>query len=295
MTIYRPFLKTTRSNLDAALASDAIGTTIQPVWELIPMASATPSADLAQRLAGSSRRVPWRIDARHLAGGEQSTVSVIDAACRASGVTYIPVIAPGATTDDMDAAAAAIDVHGNGLTVRMASPGGRVDIDAATGVARSLDVPPAHVDLVLDCGFIPDAATAALTAGALLVPLHRALARGWRSVTVLSGAFPTAPAGAPRTIPRHDAALFRQLPFAVDFGDFGVAHPVASPADETTVPSLRRNRGNDWIVYRDGEAMPRSGRTSHGLAISDDPSKWAEWSTTHHMAEVRRQLDKGAA
>ncbi|MEQ1702253.1 MAG: hypothetical protein ABMA25_19240, partial [Ilumatobacteraceae bacterium] len=122
----------------------------------------------------------------------------------------------------------------------------------------------------------------------------RAVTQGWRSVTVLAGSFPASPPEVPRAIPRHEAAIFRQLPFHADFGDFGVSHPLPH-ADESPRPTLRWNRGDDWVQYTDPARVPRSVRLTGEFAWGDDPSTWAEWSTSHHLAVVRQRLDRKAA
>ena len=307
MTTYRPFLKTTRGELDAALSIEGIGTTIQPVWELVPTRSESAEAALMRRLSELSLRVPWRIDARYIERAGASCISVIDAACRAHGVTYIPVIDSNPTPDDMAATAAAVADHRSGLTVRIPSPTGPADVDRTAAMIRALGLRPPQADLVVDCGFIADDVAASQTAGKLLIPTYRALTQRWRSVTVLSGAFPATPFGAPAAKPattptmvaRHDAALFRQLPFTVDFGDFGVAHALPSPAENDAPPSLRWNRGDDWVVYGQSDIgrmrLPGAQRSSDRITRSGAPTEWAEWSTSHHLATVRQRLDRNAA
>lgn len=303
MTIYRPFLKTAHNELNAALSSEGIGSTIQPVWELIPAGSGLPMTTLVGRLSDLPEQVPWRIDARYVDEIDQSSISVLDSECRVGGVRYIPVIGPSSKPDDLVAAVVAVAHHRCGLTVRIPSPTGPANVDQAAATVRSLGLRPAQADLVIDCGFIADELTASLTAGRLLIPIHRALTQRWRSVTVLSGAFPSDPTSAagdpPLAIPRHDAAAFRQLPFAVDFGDFGVAHALASSADDDAQPSLRWNRGDDWVMYGPDEIdtarLPPTGRFAAGLTTPSQLSDWAEWSTSHHLATVRQRLDRNAA
>lgn len=294
MTIYRPLLTTKPSELDAALSSEGIGATIQPVWELLPDGSAAPETELVQRLAHCARRVPWRIDGRHLRTAGHSPIAAIDAACRAGEVTFVPVIEATPDDDDLAAAADALAHHGRGLTVRVASPAGPADIERAAATVRALGLRPAHADLVVDCGFVPDALSASLTAGALLIPIYRAVTQGWRSVTVLAGSFPATPPEVPRAIPRHEVAMFRLLPFHVDFGDFGVAHPASPPADDTPT-QLRWNRGDDWVQYTDVTRLPRAIRLAGDPAVASDPAKWAECSTARHLSVVRQRLDRRAA
>ncbi|MEQ1701191.1 MAG: hypothetical protein ABMA25_13845, partial [Ilumatobacteraceae bacterium] len=152
MTIYRPFLTTRPSELDAALTSDGIGTTIQPVWGLVPAASGSPETELVRRLADCTRRVPWRIDARHLTDEPSpiSAISAIDAACRGGGITYVPVIQPNQTPEEMAATVAAVTHHLSGLAVRLPWPAGAADVERAAATVRALGFRPAHADLILD-------------------------------------------------------------------------------------------------------------------------------------------------
>jgi hypothetical protein len=300
MTIYRPFLTATDAEVAAALATDGIGTAIQPVWELTPT-QAEP-ADLVRRLAAAPRPVPWRIDAHRLRHGQRSHVTAIDAACRAGKVAYVPVMSPTSSTRDRAAAATAAAHHRRGVVWRMPLPQGPAEVDAAAAAVRALGLRPAQADLVLDCGYLAHEFDAARTAGALLIPIYRALCQRWRSVTALSGAFPAMPTSGP--VPRHDAAMFRQLPFAVDFGDFGVAHPAPAVADHS--PGLALNRGDDWVVYGPhevdglnasaggGTAAPRAPRPVVRPAPTA-PAEWGQWSTAHHLAMVRHRLDRNAA
>jgi len=250
----------------------------------------------------------------------------VDAACRAAGVGYIPVLPADPAAGDVLAARVAAGFHAGGVVVRVMSPLGvstLADLAQALATVRSLGLRPVQADVVCDCGFIPDTGAAAGAAGALIVQLARALTQGWRSVTALAGAVPATlakvePAGRVR-VGRHDAAMFRQLAFAVDFGDFGLASPQQAPLDSTpAAAALWWNTGDNWVGYpmvglSDSDLYRRvaddgflRGAESAGSAevahraggdgvVSAATSDVLRWATSHHVATVIRRLSRGAA
>lgn len=327
MTTYRPFLKARPGEIAAVISSDHLGTRIQPVWELLSADTGTPTALLATALSSLPHRVPWRIDARYLTTGRRSNISLVDDDCRTAGVTYVPVMSVNPLARDLAAAATAATHHDNGIVVRLTAPMGAAtttDLRHSLATVRAAGLRPSQADLVIDCWYIPDHRSAALTAGALTVPLAFARTQGWRSITVLSGAIPdtvtNTPADAPGVLPRHDADTFLQLAFTADFGDYAIAHPArpATPAHESR-PTICWNIGDDWAIYpahtpakaansnllktcHDMRSNGRLGTTDSTrrqqiatIASHRDPTEWYERATSHHLATVRRRLARGAA
>lgn len=332
MTTYRPFLKARPGEIGAVTSSDHLGTRIQPVWELLPAETGTPTALLATALAALPHRVPWRIDARYLTTGRRSNISLVDDECRAAGVIYIPVVSTNALARDLAAAAAAATHHDSGIVVRLTAPLGAAtttDLRHSLATVRAAGLRPSQADLVIDCWYIPDQRSAALAAGALTVPLAYARTQGWRSITVLSGAIPEPlaglPSGSPGVLPRHDADTFLQLAFTADFGDYAIAHP-SRPAttEQECRPTICWNTGDDWVTCPDhtpeGAANSPTPKTSHDLctnghlgttestrrqqiavgangaiSASGDPTDCYARATSHHLATVQQRLATGAA
>lgn len=333
MTTYRPFLKAKLGELEAVRSSPHIGTSIEPVWELVPSEKGDAVNLLVGSLAASPHRVPWRIDTGHLATGRISNISLVDQSCRTAGIAFVPVLRPDAPEGDLVAAAAAAQHHGRGVLVRlMAADGvlGTADLVQAKATVTALGLSLRQADVVLDCWRVPDDRSASLLAGALMVPLAAAVRQGWRSVTVLAGAFPrtwtNVPLGGPTLLPRHDAELFLQLAVAVDFGDFGVSHP-APPSTNArgSAPNLRWNVGDNWAIYKERDssvgaafspfltvcanvhsnghlrgvrspgAAEISARATGHVVTTGNAMKWPEWGTSHHLAMVRHRLASGTA
>lgn len=333
MTTYRPFLKAKLGELDAVQSSPHIGTSIEPVWELVPVEKGDPVSVLVGGLASSPHRVPWRIDTGYLPTGRTSNLSLVDQACRTAGVAFIPVVRSDANQRDLVAAAGAAQHHGRGVLMRQMARGGATrtaDLSKAKATVRALGLSLRQADLVLDCWHVSDARSASSLAGALMIPLAAAVRQGWRSVTVLAGAFPQTltnlPMGGPTLVPRHEAELFVQLPFAVDFGDFGVSYPApSSTSTRGSKPNLRWNIGDNWAIYQERDssgsatwspsltvcanvqsnghlrgvrspgAAEVSARATGHVVTTGNAMKWPEWGTSHHLATVRHRLANGTA
>jgi Beta protein len=126
-----------------------------------------------------------------------------------------------------------------------------------------------QADLLLDAGAV-DGEVAVLGIARLMTSLLRSLERvdEWRSVTVLSGAFPVDlgwhPPGVVGEYQRCDADMWahvmnrRRLPRKPDYGDYAIAHPIL-PAGSigTPAPELRYTVSDRWLTLRGRRNDPR--------------------------------------
>lgn len=139
-------------------------------------------------------------------------------------------------------------------------------VDALLGRAK-LD--RGQADLLLDAGAV-DGEVAVLGIARLMTSLLKSLDRvdEWRSVTVMSGAFPADlgmyPPGVIGEYQRHDADIWahvmnrRRLPRRPDYGDYAVSHPVLPVGSiGTPAPQLRYTVSDRWLTLRVKRNDPR--------------------------------------
>jgi hypothetical protein len=90
----------------------------------------------------------------------------------------------------------------------------------------------------------------------------------WRSITVLSGAFPADlgmhPAGVVGDYQRYDADIWahvmnrRRLPRKPDYGDYVIAHPILPTGSiGTSTPQLRYTVSDRWLTLHGRRNDPR--------------------------------------
>lgn len=346
MPRYVPILKGRKGELNAlADISLATRSSVVPLIEVTPPSDEPGSSaavkafkDVAQRLADIYSGLPVMLDAglfdldEQRFGSDRTAVGELADWARSTGLDAQPVLRladPEAAQIDAGRAHAE---DGRGLTVRLLAEDldeDAEDVDEAlasviarTGVGRS------DVDLLLDVGAVDG--DIAVRGGAALV---RALVRGlqavdeWRSVTVAAGAFPvdlsqfTAWVVGER--PRFDAQLFdavrsKRLPREVDFGDYGIGHPVlASGQAFLPPPQLRYTTAENWLVLKGRKNDPqgnsqfqkiceliaarpdfvgaRLGKADARIAEGSpqgpgNGTTWRQIGTTHHLDFVAMRL-----
>lgn len=181
-------------------------------------------------------------------------------------------------------------------------------------------------DLVIDAGSVDETIARAIESLVLSTAKEYMALGTWRSVTILSGAFPksikTLPFDQETPIVRADFALWRRLCYrlrrmkiAIAFGDYGMVHPVHVSDGGGSAPkaNLRYTLRRTWQILRREKppAMPvicqrvRTAPYFEGPAFSvgdewihnfagkvaarSGSESWTEAGLSHHMAFAARQ------
>jgi len=175
----------------------------------------------------------------------------------------IPVVTTGSSADFLAAVSAIAAIDGNGVCLRLGGTdfenAGTLSSDVQSIVA-TLGLAPSKMDLVLDLGYV-DGNSATAYAG--FVPLLIASlphVHDWRSLVVLSGAFPQSLSSftpyAPQRLKRHDADLWCRIvgsqPVRIpQYGDYATSHPTpGSPVGYRSAPNIRYTTGGEWYVVK---------------------------------------------
>ena len=215
-----------------------------------------------------SNDVAWRIDARYLSTGRRSGISFVYRACQAAGVMFIPVLHGNPTPDELGGAAAAATHITTASSCVSRHRWVRAQRPSSVMPRRSCGPPASASARPTSCSIAGTWPTHSrpIGLGALAIPLTHAVDQGWRSVTVLAGAFPESltcvPFGSRMLLPRFDAEMFMQLPVAVDYGDFGVEHR-SPPGDTRTEPEPAVEHRRRVAVYKENSATSARTRCRH--------------------------------
>jgi hypothetical protein len=229
--------------------------------------------------------------------------------------------------------AVAVALSGTGVCLRLGSSENDPSADVASALApqvlKAVDLKTTDVDLLIDMWTVMSQRDVERAAPVALEALAWAAANGpWRTVTLLSGAFPdsisTLPKGTATPITRYDAELYNQViatnpPVVPDFGDYGPASP-AMPSDvpRGPLPNLRYAAQTEWQVYREAKKLPgnesfftlcgRVAKSNHwsgaGYSWGDREiercarstggagraTEWRAYGTSHHLAHVIDRL-----
>ncbi len=164
--------------------------------------------------------------------------------------------------------AAAAKHTGTGVCLRLGSPDDDPTSDIASGLIsealKAVGVSPADTDLLIDMWTIATKLERDRAMPSALDALKWAAANGpFRTVTLLSGAFPDSISNFPKDqatpVYRWDADFYKEVvakkPDVVpDFGDYGPAAP-SLPADTShaPLPNLRYTDQTEWQVYREAK------------------------------------------
>lgn len=261
-----------------------------------------------------------------------NTPPVVDVVRRAAthGVPLVPVTGLAAHPDHQRGIRE-LARDGQGVCLRVApSELGRNPVAKLTLFLRSLPVEPAQADIILDLHSVKEPDEDGWYDD--LRPVLLALSSGFacRSLTLLSGAFPTDLSrlrpGA-REVPRVDWRLWRRLATlalsqTLDFGDYAIANPEARAMTASFVSpsaSIRYTAEDTWVTLR-GKSIIRDGSEQfHELSAAlvghasfrgprfswgdryiaacakrqDGPGNstvWRQVGTNHHLTFVARQL-----
>jgi Beta protein len=343
---YVPVLKGKLGEFSSLRRVDAdINAGILPLVEVIPEGERDDPAAIrivcekaAKRLGDNWGTNAALVDAGLLELSVESGngMTATELACRHAEQWEVRAI-PAVRLDDGDRAWSDVGVlhaeFGRGVGIRLVGEdldedGEDVDemVDArltSAGLHRG------EADLLLDAGPI-DGEVAALGVSRLMTALLKSLDKvhEWRSVTVVSGAFPNNlgmhPAWVVGEYARYDADVWahvmnrRRLPRAPDFGDYAIAHPVLPVGNVgTPAPQLRYTASDRWLTIRAKKNDPRgyaqifeiceriaehpdfagaalgwadSWIENKGNGRTGNATTWRQVGTTHHLDFVTRRL-----
>jgi hypothetical protein len=276
------------------------------------------------------------LDVSHLdAQQNQSTLAMIESKLSAEKHDIIPVIRVGQMPAHAFTARRWNKSYGTGLALRVIRrartrkglPQGWPDVGAVLATLNDCGGKPEETDLVLDAGHVADSATVKRNLDELITLMATLVTpRAWRSVTVLSGAFPptigTLELDTYHRLKRWDFILWKRLRHILRdrqvacpiYGDYGMVFPI--PANGGTLPlaNLRYTDEHEFVVMRREEepAMRavckaicaedwyRGSDFSYGdewidrvARNLDGPGNGETWNRTglqHHVVFVVRQL-----
>lgn len=185
------------------------------------------------------------------------------AALTTEGVLPVPVTATNRDQDYQDAVHAIAIRDSLGICIRAEADDFEDDesVEILTDLIDSFDIPRDQVDLIIDMKAIGDG-QAGLTArlvSSILLMLGGATE--YRTLTVLSGAFPVNLSSVPQglsLLPRTDWAMWlnlrsQKLKRQPSYGDYTAAHPDPNEMDPRLMQvsaSIRYAADTDWVIAR---------------------------------------------
>jgi len=184
-------------------------------------------------------------------------------------IAYLPVVRLDDEPEVLAEVAAASEMHEQGACLRLGSDENDPDEELAEvqtpEVLAAIGLAAEDVDLVIDMWTVDSTRSVQRAVPVVVGMLEWAAESGpWRSVTVLSGAFPASisdlPTNAATPLRRYDAELFNAVvaedpPLNPDFGDYAVNHPaLPSSAARGPLPNLRYTHETNWQIYRQARA-----------------------------------------
>ncbi|MFC5819227.1 beta family protein [Nonomuraea harbinensis] len=277
MTVYVAILKGRQPYLQAlAEASDQVKSIIRPLIEVFPRRGDTEVKRLITRLAGQIKAqtladVDMCFDTQPLASyfGPSGRSEALRRLTDELGVhAFRPVVHLGDTGEDLEELREVIADQQMGLCLRI-----------PLSFAHNLDYPrdlfdllglvgesPERTDVILECGHCEAPAE---THRQLTQPMRRLLEYEWHTLTIAAGSFPSPkdfkppPEPCITRLPRAESELWCRVSTAwrtVDYGDYGIDHASAPPADgEQPAPNLRYASGQQWCLYY----WPKDSRGRH--------------------------------
>lgn len=223
---------------------------------------------------------------------EAHPVGALFARLDAAGVQAIPVTSMDRDDDYQAAVRDVVARDGRGLCVRAAADDIEIE-DMSGGLAEliegaGLDIP--EVDLVLDFRSIEAGQVNLLRRLVVRAINDLPNVDGYRTLTLLTGAFPMNLSAAPQglsQIPRSDWALWLSVRSAQparlpSFGDYTAAHPDQEEVDPRIMQpsaSIRYAADTDWVIAKGRSVRsPRFGGYSQYNALSAMLKKHPEYT-----------------
>lgn len=338
-----PVMKAKPGEFDAWRKVDAaaIAAGARPLFEVVPTAG--PDKDLQDVVARASKDWPGGpllLDTGYLNQTQQVAASgrrVIEWCADVLPMEYRPVVRPGDPVEVLSDVALAHAKHNSGACLRFGSNDADPDVPEADALLKAVlaetGLQLSELDLVIDLWAIADGRTVTRCVPIVNALLAWAASRGtWRSVTVLSGAFPNSISDFDRDtytpVHRFDADLWVAVGAAnaalvPDFGDYVVNHPALPGAGRGPLPNLRYTNGADWWVWRESKTLPGNEsffalcervvaspawtgatfswgdteveRCSTYAGGPGTATQWRAFATSHHIATVTGRLSTTGA
>lgn len=251
---------------------------------------------------------------------------------RARNVAAKPVMRQDDPFVVLSEVAAAAAIHGQGACLRLGSEESDPEPDDADALVpdalETVGLGVDEIDLVIDLWSVASQREVQRAVPVAIRMLAWAAQLPWRSVSVVSGAFPASisnlPTGGPTPIQRHDADLYDAIlaagPDTVpDYGDFGVAHPgMPTSVPRGPLPNLRYTSDREWQVDREQRILPGNqsffticqrvvaspywpgptyswgdheiNRCANSTGGAGTATEWRAFGTSHHLAHVVDRL-----
>jgi hypothetical protein len=276
------------------------------------------------------------LDVSHLDAQQgKSTLALFESKLSAEKHDIIPAI----SVDQMPAHAFTArrwnKSYGTGLALRVVRrararkglPQGWPDVSAVLATLHDCGGKPEETDLILDAGHVANSAIVQRNLGELTTLMASLVTpRPWRSVTVLSGAFPPTIGNLDvdtyHRLKRWDFILWKRLRHILHerkvacpiYGDYGMVFPIPANGGKVPLANLRYTDEHEFVVRRreeepamravckaiTAEEWYRGSDFSHGdewidrvARNLDGPGNGEIWNRTglqHHVVFVVRQL-----
>jgi hypothetical protein len=283
---------------------------LEALWNLSDFQSILPLLEVVdaeegggRRLGGYLRKLPSGTTVAVDGGpGGGEALSDVEEALEIGGrsedsllgswsISVIPVVRYGDGYADLDAFQRLNEKYRSGYLLRLGSVEADPDVSEAESevplLLSNLEANPAEIDLVLDYAQVESERTVERVTHSAQRAVQWAAQRDWRSVTLLSGAFPATishlAVDREHRLPRHEVDLWCAVSegaprgMNLHYGDYATNHPElqSGAGPWKSLPNLRYARGREWIVRRK-KAHPEQGNSSFYeicQSVVDDP----EW------------------
>ena len=199
-------------------------------------------------------------------------------------ISLIPAIRYGDGYTSLNIFRQINEKYRSGYLLRLGSVGADPDAEEAESevplLLSNLEATPGEIDLVLDYAEVGSERAVERVTHSAQQAVKWAARRDWRSITLLSGAFPEKISDLrvdhEHHLPRHEVALWRAVSsrapkeIVLDYGDYATNHPAlkSSGGPWRSLPNLRYARGEEWIVQRKKLTPERSNDSFYDICQS---------------------------
>ncbi|MFG1656600.1 beta family protein [Micromonospora chersina] len=340
LVVYFPILKGREGEMKAiSNVDEALIPHIVPVFEVPPGNVRGPVQDAYAFIQRAQEAIPPNmtiaVDARHLSEpheGIRRPLRDIASDLHGWGIPVLPVAHLDDTPDRLTDVGFAAALHGGQAIVRLGNDSADPDDKEAEAklsyVLKGAGLRTENCALILDVFEIRSERDVTRVEPIVRKCISWAQQYPWQSIIVAAGAMPETishlPTNIATPIRRWDLELWRRVQeLAVDYGDYGIAHPGMAHGRWAPMPSLRYTDSDVWWTYRwakDGNGnapmydlckaltaadhWPPEGRgyswgdgeialRAIGNAGPGNATSWRAWGTSHHLAYVSAQTRGG--